>query len=312
MTEKRYIYNPKTLSYEPAKRSATSILLQLGIGLVFSMALAVVFTWTYSMQFDTPEEGQLKTQNNKLQTQLYIYGQKLDSIHGYLSDVQERDDDLYRILLGEDPLEEEIRLAGIGGSGSFRYDSEYIISQLDLDKAKARVAVQKSSLDELTYMALKLADDLDSRPKITPIRNSDLVRFSSGFGYRNHPIYHIRKFHEGIDLTAPRGTPIYAAAPGKVVIAGNHRDGYGNKIVIDHGNGYKTLYAHLNKINVKYGQEVKLAAKIGEVGNTGGSVSAHLHYEVQIDGHVVDPAPYLYSNFSEEEFDALVALGKYY
>lgn len=310
MAEKKYIYNPKTLSYEPARRNAKSILAQIGMALVFSLVLAVLFTWTYSMQFDTPEEVQLKTQNNKLQTQLYVYGQKLDSIHGYLSEVQKRDDDLYRILLGEDPLEEEIRLAGIGGSEYFGSDTDYRISQLDLDKAKARVAVQKSSLDELTYLALKKSNELESRPKITPIRNSDLVRFSSGFGYRNHPIYHIRKFHEGIDLTAVRGTDVYASAPGKVMIAGNHRDGYGNKIVIDHGNGYKTLYAHLNKIDVKYGQEVKLAAKIGEVGNTGGSVSPHLHYEVQIDGQVVDPVPYLNSNFSEEEFNALVALGR--
>jgi len=310
MAEKRYIYNPKTLSYEPVRLSAKSIFVQLGIGLVFSVVLAVMFTWVYSLSFDTPEEIQLKNQNNKLKTQLYVYGQKIDSIHSYLNDVQKRDDDLYRILLGEAPLEEEIRLAGIGGSGSFDDHSDYMISQLDIDKAKARVAVQKSSLDELTYKALKLAAELESRPKITPIRDSELVRFSSGFGYRNHPIYHIRKFHEGIDLTAPRGTDVFAAAPGKVVIAGNHRDGYGNKVVIDHGNGYKTLYAHLNKINVKYGQEVKLASKIGEVGNTGGSVSPHLHYEVQIDGHVVDPVPYLYSNFTEEEFDTLVALGR--
>jgi len=309
MRERKYIYNPKTLSYEPAQRSNKSILVQLGLGLVFSLLLAVLFTWTYSFQFDTPEELQLKTQNNKLQTQLYVYGQKLDSIHSYLSEVQQRDDDLYRVLLGEEPLEDEIRLAGIGGSESFRYDSEFMISQLDLDKAQARVAVQKSSLDELTYTALKLANELESRPKLTPIRNRDLVRFSSKFGYRTHPIYHIRKFHEGIDLTAPRGTNIYAAASGKVIIAGNHRDGYGNKVVIDHGNGYKTLYAHLHKIKVKYGQEVKLASIIGEVGNTGGSISPHLHYEVQIDGHVVDPVPYLYSNFSEDEFDALVALG---
>lgn len=310
MKENKYIYNPRTLSYEVVKPSAKRIFSLVGLILSVSLVLAVLFTWVYSMNFDTPEEGQLKAQNNKLQTQLYVYGQKLDSIHGYLSEVQKRDDDLYRILLGEEPLEEEIRLAGIGGSASFNFTNEYTISQLDFDKAKARVAVQKSSLDELSYKALKLVNELESRPKITPIRKSELVRFSSNFGYRNHPIYHIRKFHEGIDLTAPRGTAVYAAAGGKVVIAGNHRDGYGNKVVIDHGNGYKTLYAHLHKINVKYGQEINLAYKIGEVGNTGGSVSAHLHYEVQINGHVVDPVPYLNDRFSDDEFDSLVALGK--
>ena len=310
MIRRKYFYNQKTLSYERVKPSTKRFFMQAGLVLGLSVVLAIVFTWTYSLNFDTPEEAQLKSTNNKLETQLYVYGQKLDSIHVYLSQVEERDEDIYRVLLGENPLEDEIRLAGIGGSESFTFTEDYFISQLDMDKAQARAAVQKSSLDELTYKANKLAGELESRPKITPIRKSDIVRFTSGFGYRNHPIYHIRKFHEGIDITARRGTPVYAASAGRVVRAGNMKDGYGNKIVIEHGNGYRTLYAHLNKINVKYGQEVKLATKIGEVGNTGGSVSPHLHYEVQKDRRVVDPVPYLYENFRKEEFDSLISLGK--
>lgn len=309
MVRRKFVYNSKTLRYEPIKPSLKSYLKNAGIILSLSVVLAFCFIWTYSIFFDSPEEVQLKNQNNKLETQLYVYGQKLDSIHLYLSEVQQRDDELYRVLLGEDPISKEIRLAGIGGSNSFRLDSESIISQLDMDKAKARVAVQRSSLDELTYKANQLAADLESRPKITPIRKSDIVRFTSGFGFRTHPIYHIRKFHEGIDITARKGTPVYAASAGKVMIAGNMKDGYGNKVVIDHGNGYRTLYAHLDKIFVKWGQEVSLAQEIGKVGNTGGSVSAHLHYEVQKDNFVTDPLPYLYSQFSDEEFDELIAKG---
>lgn len=309
MVKRKFVYNSKTLRYEPIKPSLKSYLKNAGIILSLSLVLAFGFTWTYSMLFDSPEEVKLKNQNNKLETQLYVYGQKLDSIHFYLSEVQQRDDELYRVLLGEDPISKEIRLAGIGGSNSFRLDSESIISQLDIDKAKARVAVQRSSLDELTYKANQLAADLESRPKITPIRKSDIVRFTSGFGFRTHPIYHVRKFHEGIDITARKGTPVYAASSGKVIISGNMKDGYGNKVVIDHGNGYRTLYAHLDKILVKWGQEVNLAQQIGKVGNTGGSVSPHLHYEVQKNNYVIDPLPYLYSQFSDEEFDELVALG---
>jgi murein DD-endopeptidase MepM/ murein hydrolase activator NlpD len=309
MVRRKFVYNSKTLRYEPIKPSLKSYLKNAGTILILSLILAFGFTWTYSMLFDSPEEVKLKNQNNKLETQLYVYGQKLDSIHFYLSEVQQRDDELYRVLLGEDPISKEIRLAGIGGSNSFRLDSESIISQLDMDKAKARVAVQRSSLDELTYKANQLAADLESRPKITPIRKSDIVRFTSGFGFRTHPIYHVRKFHEGIDITARKGTPVYAASAGKVIIAGNMKDGYGNKVVIDHGNGYRTLYAHLDKILVKWGQEVNLAQQIGKVGNTGGSVSPHLHYEVQKNNYVIDPLPYLYSQFSDEEFDELVALG---
>jgi len=309
MVRKKYVYNQKSLRYEPLEKGFVDYAKEVSVILVLSVLMATGFIYTYSWYFDSPEEVQLKNDKNQLQTQLHIYGQQLDSIHQYLSEVEDRDDDLYRILLGEDALEPEIRLAGIGGK-SFKFTDDYLISQYDLDKAKARAAVQKSSFDELTYKAEQLEADLLSRPKITPIRKSEIVRFTSGFGYRTHPIYHIRKFHEGVDITAVKGTPVYAASEGKVLIAGNMKDGYGNKVVIDHGNGYKTLYAHLDKILVRRGQKVSLAQQIGKVGNTGGSVASHLHYEVQKNDRVVDPAPYLYSQFSDEEFDQLIALGK--
>jgi murein DD-endopeptidase MepM/ murein hydrolase activator NlpD len=306
MVGKKYVYNQKTLQYVPVKKGIKDYLRQFAILMVLSVLMASGFVYTYSVFFDSPEEIQLKNDKNQLQTQLYIYGQKLDSIHSYLSEVEDRDDDLYRILLGEDPLQPEIRMAGIGGA-TFHFTEDHLVSQRDLDQAKARVAVQKASFDELTYKALQMEKEWESRPRITPIRNKDFVRFSSGFGFRIHPIYNIRKMHEGVDITARRGTPVYAAAPGKVVVATNHRDGYGNKVVIDHGNGYRTLYGHLNKILVKRGQQIDLATLIGEVGNTGGSVSDHLHYEVQKNGRPIDPSPYLYSLFSDEEFELLIA-----
>jgi len=308
MVGKKYVYDQKTLQYEPAQKGIYDYLKQFAVTMILSILMAAGFIFTYSYYFDSPEEVQLKNDKNKLQTQLYIYGQKLDSINSYLSDVEQRDDELYRILLGEDPLQPEIRMAGIGGS-AFHFDDDYLISQKDLDQAKARLAVQRASLDELTYKAIQVEKDLESRPKITPIRNKDLIRFSSPFGYRMHPIYHIMKMHEGVDLTARKGTPVYAAAEGTVIIASNQHDGYGNKIVIEHGNGYRTLYAHLSKINVRRGEKVLLATKIGEVGNTGGSVACHLHYEVRKDGTPIDPEPYLYSLFSDKEFDQLIALG---
>lgn len=308
MVGKKFVYNQETLQYEPLKKAFKDYLKQAAILMVLSVIMASAFVFVYSMYFDSPEEIQLKNDRNKLQSQLYIYGQKLDSINSYLSDVEQRDDELYRVLLGEDPLQPEIRKAGIGGS-VFHFDEDDLISQRDIEQAKARLAVQKASLDELTCKAIQVEKDLESRPKITPIRKKDLIRISSPFGYRMHPIYHIMKMHKGVDLTARKGTPVYAAAEGKVIIASNLNDGYGNKIVIDHGNGYKTLYAHLSKINVRRGQKVLLATKIGEVGNTGSSVACHLHYEVRKDDKPIDPAPFLYSLFSDKEFDQLVALG---
>jgi murein DD-endopeptidase MepM/ murein hydrolase activator NlpD len=308
MLKKHFVYNKEKLRYEPVQNGFVFYLKQSLIVLVCSIVLSTFLVYGYSNFFDSPEEIQLKDKNRKLLSQLSTYDEKLDSINSYLEKIAEKDENLYRVLLGADPMDPEIRKAGIGGFSEDFNETE-LLSGFELEMAKARAYIQTASFNELTYKALELEKRLKSRPKICPIRRSDLIRYASGYGYRMHPIYGIRKFHKGVDLTARKGTPVYAASSGKVVNAGDLHDGYGKKVVIDHGNGYKTLYAHLSKIDVKYNQEVNLATKIGEVGNTGGSISAHLHYEVRENGHPINPEPFLYSLFSDEEFNDLIALG---
>lgn len=306
MIKKKYLFNTETLSYEPVKHSFVSVLMKTVFVLLISVLLAVAFSITYSYYFDTVEEAQLKQENSNLYNQMYALDGEVNEIQESLLKLQEKDDNLYRNLLGVPPLEEDIRLAGIGGAVDVSTPNGYQFSQADINKAKAQIEVQNSSIDELTQQALVYADKLNSQPKIFPLREKDLIRFSSPFGYRTHPIYHIVKFHKGVDLTALKGSPVYSTAQGKVIVATNAHDGYGNKVMIDHGNGYKTVYAHLSKITVKYGEIVNLATKIGEVGNTGTSVSSHLHYEVRKDNRPANPNAYFYRDFTEEEFDQLV------
>ncbi len=310
MISKKYIYNKKSLSYEPVKTPLSDYLKKGLVFISFSLILALFITFTLSEFYDTPEEARLKNQNVILQSKLTQVDTRMDSLHQCLNIIQDKDDNLYRLLLGEEPLNEDIRLAGIGGYARLQgFNNNMELSLIEMDRARARAAVQNSSFDEITYLALKQADEINSQPKIFPIAEKDLIRFASKYGYRIHPIYKIRKLHKGVDLTAKTGSLIYATAPGKVVIATNSHDGYGNKIVIDHGNGYKSVYAHLSRFNVKYGQEVNLASIIGEVGNSGSSIAPHLHYEVRINNQAVDPANYFYRDFSEAEFEKLVALG---
>jgi len=311
MIKKKYIYNSKTLSYEPVEFSFLSVLKKTAFILFISILLAVAFSVTHAYFFDTIQEAQLKQENSNLHKQIMVLDQEVNGIQKSLAKLQEKDDKLYRSLLGVPPLEEDIRLAGIGGAVDISTPSGFLFSQSDINKAKALLEVQNSSIDELTQQALAYADKLNSQPKIFPLREKDLIRFASPFGYRTHPIYHIVKFHKGVDLTALKGTPVYATAQGKVIVATDAHDGYGKKVMIDHGNGYKTVYAHLSKINVKYGQMVNLATKIGEVGNTGTSVSSHLHYEVRKNDRPVNPNAYFYRDFTEEEFDQLVALASH-
>jgi len=177
--------------------------------------------------------------------------------------------------------------------------------QSEIGQMNAKLTVQSASFQELTKLATENMNRIEHRPSIFPIAPNELIRFASGFGYRTHPIFKIRKFHKGIDLTALKGTPVHATAKGKVIIAGNLNDGYGNKIVIDHGYGFKTVYAHLHKITVKNGQNVAMGDVIGQVGTTGISQAPHLHYEVRVDDKVENPMHYIYKDITAEEYQLL-------
>lgn len=275
------------------------------------VSLAIVLSVSYSYIFDSPEEIVLKQKNAKNQRDLELIKSDLESYRASLADMQDKDDNLYRLILGVDPVDLDIRTAGIGGSSNEdrlkSIPNNLTLSSylMEINQLDAKTKVQSVSFDELTSLASENINRLQHRPSISPIAPVDLVRFSSSFGYRTHPIFKIRKFHKGIDLTALKGSPVYATAKGKVVIAGNLQDGYGNKVVIDHGYGYKTVYAHLNKIQAKVGQEISLGDLIGQVGNTGISVAPHLHYEVRLNDDVINPLNFIFKDISEEEYQLI-------
>ncbi|MDR1172124.1 MAG: M23 family metallopeptidase, partial [Bacteroidales bacterium] len=139
------------------------------------------------------------------------------------------------------------------------------------------------------------------RPAIQPVSNKELKYAASGYGWRMHPIWGVLKFHEGLDFAAPVGADIYATGDGKVIQTG-YSGGYGKMVLIDHGFGYQTLYAHMNSIGVLEGSEVKRGQVIGTVGNTGDSTGPHLHYEVHKNGQHVNPIDYFHNELSPEEY----------
>jgi murein DD-endopeptidase MepM/ murein hydrolase activator NlpD len=275
------------------------------------LVLAVIISFTSSLVFDSPEEYALKKENAQHIKNLELIKTEMDGLNVTLFNIQEKDDYLYRLILGVDPIAEEIRTAGIGGSikdnkiASLPSDLSLGEYRKELNQLNAKLKVQSVSFDELTSLATDNINRLQHRPSIFPIAPDDLIRFSSGFGYRTHPIFKIRKFHKGIDLTALKGSPIFSTAIGKVIIAANLHDGYGNKVVIDHGYGYKTVYAHLHKIQVKIGQEMNLGDLIGQVGNTGISVSPHLHYEVRLNNQAINPLGFIFKDISTEEYQLI-------
>ena len=209
-----------------------------------------------------------------------------------------------------------MRKAGFGGVNRYTelegYENSDIVIQTarKLDQITREVYVQSKSYDELIKLATNKEKMLASIPAIQPISNKDLRRTASGWGWRIHPIYKIRKFHYGMDFTAPRGTPVYATGDGVVKRVIRSRRGYGNQILIDHGYGYVTQYAHLNGFNVKKGQHVKRGDVIGFVGNTGLSTAPHLHYGVLYNGKYVNPINYYFNDLTADEYEKMVTLSQ--
>lgn len=307
MAKTKFYYNSHTLKYEKVKVNIwTKVLRLTGIlscGLVFACIL-LFFGFTY---LDSPKERQLKRELNKMTLQYEVMQNKMGQVDAVLKDLQDRDANIYRVVFEADPIPADIRNAGIGGVDRYEalkhYDnSELMIkSSAQLDQLASSLYVQAKSFKELEGVAESKSEMLASIPAIQPLSGKNLRRGISGFGSRIHPIYKIRKMHAGIDFSAPTGTPVYATGNGKVVKASSDH-GYGRHIEIDHGFGYKTLYAHLSKYAVKKGKKVKRGDLIGYVGNTGASTGPHLHYEVLKNGRAVNPVNFFYNDLTPAEY----------
>ena len=236
----------------------------------------------------------------------------MDQIEQVLTNMEDRDNNIYRLYFEANPIPEEQRRAGFGGVNRYKSlegfnNSEIIINATKrLDIIQKQMVIQSKSLDEIAKLAEEKEKLLASIPAIQPVRNEDLTRMASGFGWRSDPFTKARKMHWGMDFTAPRGVPIYAPGDGKVIRADNKSSGYGKHIRVDHGYGYMSLYAHLSRYNVSVGQKVKRGDLIGFVGNTGRSQAPHLHYEVWKDGERINPINFYYGSLTAEEFENML------
>lgn len=314
MAEARYRYNYRTLNYEriePTLRDRVLNTLKFFItGLVFAVII-LVFNYFF---IDSPKEKLLKRENMELRAHYRLLDKSMDQMAAVLRDMQHRDDNIYRVIFEAEPIPENIRESGIGGINRYANlegfeSSDLLIStSKKLDELSRQVYVQSRSFDEVIKLARNKEKMLASIPAVQPVSNKDLTRIASGFGYRIDPIYKTSKFHAGMDFTAPRGTEIYTTGNGVVEYQDHKMRGYGNYVVINHGFGYKTLYAHMSKVLVKAGQKVKRGEVIGLVGNTGKSVGPHCHYEVRKNGVPINPANYYFNDLSPEEYDRMLEL----
>ncbi len=312
-TKKKYKINPDTLVLEQVEHGLRYWLRQTGIYIFGGIVLGVIFLYLFLVFFPSPREKQLLREKEALEAQLTHLHQQVDQMQIVMTDLQQRDDNLYRVLFGAEPIPMSIRQGTQRKIAYYEELASMTNSQLSADLAlkvdvlEKEMYVQAKSYDDILEMAKNQEIRMENIPAIQPVMNKDLKRVASGYGMRIDPVYHVRKFHQGMDFTAPTGTEVFATGNAKVKFTG-WKQGYGNTVILDHGFGYETLYAHLYKSLVRKGQKVRRSDIIALVGNSGKSTGPHLHYEVRLNGKPVDPRNYYFYDLSPEEYDQMIQL----
>lgn len=312
--KEKYFYNTHTLRYEKLKidwkKRALNIFMLVCGFLVFSTVI-VLLSHKF---FPSPNEKKLLDQIDFLEKQNTKINKDVDNIITDLYTLRERDATIYRSIFQREPLPESIWKVGLVDSTYLdnlsQYDNEKMLSDIvkKVQRIKQNIETQSVSYNEITALIERKNEMLSSIPSIQPVANKNLKYIASGFGMRIHPIYKVLKMHTGIDFTAPIGTVIYATGDGNVDIAANAGSGYGNEVVINHGYGYKTRYAHMSVISCRRGKSVKRGEIIGKVGNTGASVGPHLHYEVEYNNVKVDPALFFFNDLSDKQYEEMLRI----
>ena len=313
-TRKRhYLVNPDTLQLERIEHGFMYWLRRSGVYIIGGISLGVILFYALLYFFPSPREASLIQYNRNLQAQMAVLDRQVDQMQIVLSDLSQRDDNLYRAMLGAEPIPLSVRMGATQQISYYDSLARMTNTQLAADMQRKvdilekELYVQARSYDEILEMAKNQEVRMENIPAIQPVLNKDLKHMASGFGWRVDPVYQIRRFHEGMDFSAPVGTDIFATGNGTVTYSG-WRQGYGETIVIDHGFNYETLYAHCSKRLVRVGQKVKRGDVIALVGNTGKSTGPHVHYEVHYGGRPIDPRNFYFYDLSPEDYDRMVQL----
>lgn len=309
-----YVYNPDTMLYEEHHEPKNRRYFRIAGMVLAILGCVCLYAWLYLdvLGWALPKTAILRKQHAKWEAKMELLGRQLDLYEQTLDGIESRDDDVYRSIFGLAEIPDEIKRAGFGGVNRYEYldrfgaNADLKASIRRIDVLTKRTYVQSKALDEVSILSSQAGDMLSCVPSVPPLLpDRNKVHLSSPFGGRNDPVYGGYEHHTGQDFATDRGYPVYATGDGVVERADSKYNGYGNEIVIDHGYGYKTRYAHLNTIEINVGMKVQRGERIGTVGNTGKSTGPHLHYEVEYRGNKVNPMKYMDFNMSLEEYRSM-------
>ncbi|MBE6228170.1 MAG: M23 family metallopeptidase [Bacteroidales bacterium] len=313
--DRRYIFNKETLTYEVVRQSRRSRVFKTLTLFAVSLLLAGFYFWIYVsvLGLEPPKTALLKKSNAEWSSRIEVLNRQLDQYNEDLTSLQMRDDDIYRSIFGMNEIPAAVRNAGFGGVNRYAHyddiDSDGLLKRtaVRLDVLTKKSYVQSKSFDEVAQLSRRAGEMASCIPAIPPVNpDPKKYRLSSGFGYRRDPFTGRSKRHTGVDFALKPGNPVYSTGDGVVESVKFELFGYGNQIVIDHGFGYKTRYAHMKSIGVAEGMKVKRGECIGLSGNSGRSSGPHLHYEVMYKDAFVNPANYYDLSITPEEYSTMV------
>jgi murein DD-endopeptidase MepM/ murein hydrolase activator NlpD len=313
MARSHFKFNPEDLNYDKLNDNLGARTWRIVIYVAAIVVIAVLLNVVYSLFFDTPRERQIRRENELLLDQYETLSERKQIVDTVMQEVKRIDKDIYRVIFDTEPMSQRADedIAATYKTLLKTPDEEIVITTASRLNSMIDWNKQTTSIyDALRIKGSNRAEMLPTIPAIQPIENKDLTLIASGYGFRIHPIYKIRKMHTGIDFSAPVGTPIFATGDGVVESVTRSGRGLGNRIVIDHGFGYKTLYACMDEINIRRGRSVKRGDVIGTVGDSGLSVAPHLHYEVLLNGDQVNPINYFFLELTPRDYDRLILISK--
>ncbi|WP_139958615.1 M23 family metallopeptidase [Flavicella sediminum] len=314
MAKVKFYYDSDTLSYKRITVKKSTKIKKTLLLITAMLLIAFIGFIGFSPIIKSPEQIKLESELENLKLHYQLLSKRVDQGTEVLKDIQERDDNIYRVYFEAEPISKEERQAGFGGVNRYKsldgFENSTMIKEVTkkIDVLSKQLVVQSKSLDEIVKMAKNKKEMLAAIPAIQPVSNKNLKRMASGYGYRIHPIYKTKKYHWGMDFSAPKGTPVYATGDGKVSKAIKSRRGLGNHVQINHGFGYKTNYGHMESFVVRKNQNVQRGDLIGYVGTSGTSTAPHLHYEVVKGDRKVNPVYYYFNDLTPEEYDKMLEM----
>lgn len=310
--QKHYIFNQLTQDFEVLETSKSRTFMRILLISLSVLGIAFLFAILLFTFIKSPKEKAQARELEYMKLKYEILNDRLDDLEALMTDMEQRDNNLYRMMFEADPIPSQVRRSGFSDADRYAdlygyMNSDLVVSAArKLDIISSQLYNQSVSYDSLFVMARNKSDMLAHIPAIFPLKEIEVKYISSYFGYRPDPIYKIEKFHSGMDFTAAMGTEAYATGDGVVYDVERNDWGYGNVVILDHGYGYKTRYAHLLKPAVRKGQKVKRGQVIGYIGATGKATGVHLHYEVLKNDNQIDPINFFYQDLTPDEYDLIL------